>query len=141
MIERDGPYYDGKVHVLSRKCDTCIFRPGNLMHLGEGRREQMVAESVTERGAGEEGLPLQGVIACHDTIHRDDGVRRVICRGFYDVHGTQVILLRLAVLKGVIEFVDPPAGHPLMPASAAATVAGRRGGSSAGTGHTARRRR
>jgi hypothetical protein len=29
-------------------CDTCIFRPGNLMHLNSDAVEMMVAESVKD---------------------------------------------------------------------------------------------
>lgn len=107
MDAPDGPFYDNRVHVLARKCSTCIFRPGNKMHLEDGRVEEMIESSV-EAG---------GVIACHDTIHRDDGVRRAICRGFYDVHGMRVWLLRLAKLMGVVTFVAPPPPHPLNPVS------------------------
>lgn len=35
------PYRDGRVHVMSRKCSTCVFRPGNLMRLRPGRLKEL----------------------------------------------------------------------------------------------------
>lgn len=67
--------FDGeKVHVMERKCPTCIYRPGNLMKLDPGRKEGMEAKAI------EDG----GVIPCHQTIH---GARKqqAVCRGFFDV--------------------------------------------------------
>lgn len=103
MSEPAGPFYDNQVHVLDRKCSTCIFRPGNLMHLAEGRVDDLVSRAVANEGS----------ITCHDTIHRDDGVRPAVCRGFYDVHGMRVWLLRLAKRMKAIVFVDPPPPHPI----------------------------
>ena len=67
--------FDGeKVHVMERKCDTCIYRPGNLMRLDPGRKDAMEAGAIKD----------QGVIPCHQTIH---GARKqqAVCRGFFDV--------------------------------------------------------
>lgn len=47
-----GPSRDGAVWVMSEKCATCIFRPGNLMHLNDGVVARM------KRGADEEGTPV-----------------------------------------------------------------------------------
>lgn len=80
--------------VLNRKCDTCIYRPGNLMHLNDGRRDSMAAKAVAN----------QTVISCHETL---DGARSV-CRGFYDVHGRQILALVLARSLRVLKFDDPP---------------------------------
>lgn len=90
-----GPFRDGKVHVLSAKCATCIFRPGNLMHLREGALELMVEECK------EKNL----TVPCHDTII--DGPK-AICRGFYDVHRQDVLPLRLAEALEVVVFEEPP---------------------------------
>lgn len=85
-----GPWRDGKVHVLAVKCSTCIFRPGNLMHLRPGRRDSMVQECIDQNSA----------IPCHETL--DD--KRAICRGFYDVHAPDIFVLRMARGMDVIEF-------------------------------------
>lgn len=84
---RSNVYRDGKVHVAARLCDTCIFRPGNLMHLEPGRVEDMVA------GCGENGH-----IPCHKTLDGD----RHVCRGFFDRHRNQV--LQVAERLGVVTF-------------------------------------
>lgn len=84
--------FDGeKVHVQRAQCSTCIFRPGNLMHLHEGRVEEMVAE-CEQTG---------GVIPCHKTTH---GRRKQesVCRGFFDLRIN--VSLRLAVAMDVIEW-------------------------------------
>jgi hypothetical protein len=90
----NGPYRDGRVWVLTDKCLTCIFRPGNLMHLHPGDRDAMVAKCVRQ----------QAPIPCHKTL---DGPRSV-CRGFYDVHRQDIIPLVLAEAMGLIEFDEPP---------------------------------
>ena len=40
---------------------TCMFRPGNLMRLDEGRVEGMAAEALADDG---------GTIVCHDTLDK-----------------------------------------------------------------------
>lgn len=87
-------FTDGKVHVQKRMCDTCIFRPGNLMHLEEGRVESMVAETQMSVG---------GNIPCHKTTHGQKQ-QQAVCRGFFDRHSTP--LLQIAHRIGVVEFVE-----------------------------------
>jgi len=85
--------FDGEVvHVMERKCSTCIYRPGNLMKLEPGRREGMEAGAIAE----------QGVIPCHQTIH---GSRKheSVCRGFFDVAKHEG-LLAVAERLDIIEF-------------------------------------
>jgi hypothetical protein len=55
-------------------CDTCIFHPGNLMHLSDGTVEKLVAASVKDDAS----------IACHETL----GGGNSVCRGFFDRHKT-----------------------------------------------------
>ena len=43
---RSNVYRNGRVHVQSRMCDTCIFRPGNGMQLRRGRVAQMVRDAT-----------------------------------------------------------------------------------------------
>jgi hypothetical protein len=69
----------GKVRVLSHRCQTCIFRPGNLMHLAPGRCGQIVKANVA---AG-------ALLTCHSTLpygdHPDFGP--AVCAGFWARHG------------------------------------------------------
>lgn len=90
-------YRDGQVHVLSRKCDTCIFRPGNLMHLEEGRADRMAEEAVAN----------QSVIPCHATIYGEDKAP-AICRGYWDVHRRRVGILQVAERMDVVAYDEPP---------------------------------
>ncbi|WP_212825247.1 hypothetical protein [Polymorphospora rubra] len=87
-----------KTRLLSRQCDTCIFRPGNLMHLADGRLHDLVAKA-------RDG---ESFIICHDTLpyHRHSDVKPAICRGFADRYSTRGLQL-LERLFGFVE-VDPP---------------------------------
>ncbi len=96
-VPHPQPYRDGKVHVMASKCSTCIFRPGNLMHLQEGRVEDMVRSCIEENT----------VIPCHQTL---DGPRAV-CRGLWDVHRINIPILRMAVAFNVTAYEDPPEDH------------------------------
>jgi hypothetical protein len=78
-------FRNGKVHVCASKCSTCIFRPGNVMHLQEGRRDQMVRDSIESGGA----------IICHQTLYQKTD-EHAVCRGFFDVHKHEVQALQLA---------------------------------------------
>jgi hypothetical protein len=85
-------FVNGKVHVRKTQCKTCIFRPGNLMHLEEGRVEQMVRDAVAD----------DSCIPCHHHLYTGAKVEP-ICRGFYDKHATTPI--RLAEAMEIIEWV------------------------------------
>ena len=85
-------FRDGMVHVLSEKCATCIFRPGNLMHLRPGRVKEMVEETKRNKSC----------IICHETLGTKHGA---VCRGFYDKHAT--LTLKIAESMGCIEWQEP----------------------------------
>lgn len=95
-----GPYRDGRVHVLARRCSTCIFRAGNLMHLRAGRVKDMVAEA-NEEDSG---------ITCHQTLEDYGyGVDGAVCRGYFDHPHRDSLSLRMAEAFQVLEYVEPPA--------------------------------
>lgn len=62
--------------LLSKQCATCVFRPGNPMHLGPGRLRDLIQANL-DAGA---------FLICHDTLpygeHPDYG--RAMCRGYFD---------------------------------------------------------
>lgn len=94
-MRRRPPFREGRVHVLSRRCDTCVFRAGNLMSLRAGRLKELV----------EENLAADTAFACHETLNADEA----LCRGFVDRYADRVSALRLAqVVPGVTCEVDPP---------------------------------
>jgi hypothetical protein len=86
-------YRDGKVHVMSERCSTCVFHPGNLMNLPAGRFQDLVERNRSEDTA----------FACHQTLYRT-GVEHSICRGYYDAYKHETTPLRIAERRGVIEF-------------------------------------
>lgn len=93
-------YRGGRVHVLSAKCASCIFRSvndGRILGLRPGRVAGMVAEARSTDS---------GNIPCHMTIHTDT-VRPAICRGFWDLP-RRPALLDVAERLGVVEYDDPP---------------------------------
>jgi hypothetical protein len=89
----DGPIVPGEgLRVCAEMCDTCVFRPGNVMYLRSGRLRDMVNGSLRDDSA----------IACHKTL---DGARAV-CRGFWDRHKHDTLMCRLGLATRVIE-VNP----------------------------------
>ncbi len=80
-------FRNGAVWVMTEKCPTCIFRPGNLMRLKRGRVAGM------KRGADKAG----SCIPCHEIM---DGPQPAVCRGYYDNHNSQ--LLQIAERMGLI---------------------------------------
>jgi hypothetical protein len=85
-----------KTRLLSRECPTCIFRPGNLMHLSPGRLREMVTEARRR----------SGYIICHSTLpNYRDGAEPAICRGFANRYTTPQLQL-ITLLWGFVE-VDP----------------------------------
>lgn len=88
-------FRDGKVHVLADKCGTCIFRPGNLMHLQAGRVKEMVEESIAHQTA----------VVCHSTLPHT-GNDQAVCRGFWDSYREKSQPLQMAERLGVVAY-DP----------------------------------
>lgn len=91
QIQRDMVDPDG-VRVQAEKCSTCIFQPGNLMHLEEGRVKEMV-DSCKD---------VEGVIPCHDTLGSG---KQAICRGFFDSYQDDIQLVQMAVRMNFIKEV------------------------------------
>jgi hypothetical protein len=89
----------GKTRLLAGMCTTCVFRPGNQMHLTPGRLRDLVDETLRARS----------YIVCHSTLPgmAPDGVRPAVCRGFADRYDTQALQI-IRRLFGFIE-IDPPA--------------------------------
>jgi hypothetical protein len=90
---------DCQVRVLTEMCATCIFRPGNLMHLRRGRLATIVNDHQQ----------ADGNLICHSTLpYFGDGVEPALCRGHVDRYGPGR-LLRMAVSLGTgILDVAPP---------------------------------
>jgi hypothetical protein len=95
------PRNGGKPRLLSRQCETCIYRPGNLMHLSTGRLKSMTEDACREG--------CQGVI-CHDTLDYGGNPEfgGALCRGFYDNFGSRNGFIRIIERLGGFDEVDPP---------------------------------
>lgn len=93
----------GKIRVLDRMCETCIFRPGARMSLSTERFDEVERANV-ERGA---------LLTCHDTLsygsYPDFGP--AACFGFWERHGANVAAGRIALLIGILR-VAPPQADP-----------------------------
>lgn len=93
-------YRDGKVHVLTEKCSTCVFRSGNLMHLQAGRLKDLADSNIEADSA----------LTCHQTLeygeYEVEG--NAICRGYFDAYAKEVTPLRLAISLDAVAEVEPP---------------------------------
>jgi hypothetical protein len=90
-----------RTRLLAGMCATCIFRPGNPMHLNPGRLRDLVDQAR----AGD------GFIVCHSTLAgmAPPGVKPAVCRGFADRYGTQALQI-MGRLFGFDE-IEPPNVH------------------------------
>ena len=75
-------YRDGKLHVLSEKCSTCVFRAGDLMHLPPGTFKDKVEYNREHDTA----------FACHQTLSYGgyDVPGNAVCRGYFDAYGDEL---------------------------------------------------
>jgi hypothetical protein len=91
--------------LLSAQCETCVFRPGNPMHLRPGRLRALVSDNLRDGSPG---------LICHDTLsygaHPDFG--GALCRGFYDRFGPRSNFIRIMERLGGFTEVDPPSADP-----------------------------
>lgn len=98
----------GLVRLMARRCDTCIFRPGNLMHLQPGLLKYLT-ESVTRE---------ESFITCHDTLSYNPGeLPQAICRG-QEQHpeaGPRSLFLRVAKAQGEITLLHPDGREETVP--------------------------
>jgi hypothetical protein len=87
-----GPLTPHGLRVCAEPCTTCVFRPGNLMHLNPGRLRGMIDAS----------LAADSFITCHQTLTRETA-EQAVCRGFYDRHRGDTLACRLGQLFGLVE--------------------------------------
>lgn len=98
-MTKRGPYRGGRVHVLTEKCSTCVFRPGNLMSLAAGRLKDLADDNRRADTA----------LTCHQTLpYNHYEAEPAICRGYFDAYAEEITPLRMAVAIGIIEQDQPP---------------------------------
>jgi hypothetical protein len=87
------------VRVCADLCSTCVFRPGNLMHLRPGRLADLVAQAQAR----------EGHIVCHSTLGTS---QPAICRGYADGPDRgRSLTLRLGRALGIVREITPPSFH------------------------------
>lgn len=85
------------VRVCDDLCSTCIYRPGNLMHLKPGRLQGMTDEAVEQ----------EGHVVCHQTLGTTEPA---ICAGFARHPLGRLRSLALRLVRGgilTIRYVTP----------------------------------
>ena len=90
----------GRVRVLSRRCDTCLFRRQGRQMFGEDRVAEVTAANL-EAGA---------LLTCHGTLPYGENpdFGPAACAGFWARHHRDVLAGRYALLFLGIIRVDPP---------------------------------
>lgn len=84
----------GRVRLMAERCETCIFRPGNAMHLSSGRVREMVRDARANDSA----------IICHHTLNECE---QAVCRGFYDLADDgPTAPLQIATRLDMLEIVE-----------------------------------
>lgn len=95
------PYRDGHLYVCDRPCETCVFRPGNVMDLTPGRLRDIIDTNLSRGSA----------LTCHRTIYEDPDEQHAICRGFFDRFKDRSEALGLADRLGIVKYLSPPRKH------------------------------
>jgi len=72
--------------IMPEMCATCIFRPGNIMRLREGRVEQMEQDALAK----------DAHIICHSTLDRPRAEQQA-CAGFAARHDTSTLRIGRAL--------------------------------------------
>jgi hypothetical protein len=95
------------MNVINEQCRTCIFRPGNPMHLRSGRVKEMVDACIEH----DVHIPCHEHMTVFDEWDDDEAVSRInpedpICRGFYDRYPGVGQLTRIMARLGVLYVVD-----------------------------------
>jgi hypothetical protein len=86
--------------VMSERCDTCIFRPGNLMDLNQGRLADIIES--TDRGDTN--------VICHKSRSVSGDLRQdAWCKGSVDRRAGQMI--RIMDRLGGIPLLTPDGKH------------------------------
>jgi hypothetical protein len=91
----------GKPRLMREMCATCVFRPGNPMHLRPGRLKQLIQSNT--------GPEAHGLI-CHKTLSYSENPHfgAAFCYGFFEKYGDLANFIRICKRLGGFTLVDPP---------------------------------
>lgn len=111
-------FRDGKVHVASKECATCIFKP-HTRPVDGARVAGMVRDTKDEDGSsvvchttlykGDEPEFCDGCKDMGDRLHPEECVcpchqrQHAVCRGWFDRLADRDNIFQLAIAMGVIE--------------------------------------
>jgi hypothetical protein len=99
---------DGRVRVLSRRCNTCVTRDGNPF--GPARSAEVIEANIA---AG-------ALLTCHSTLpygdHPDFGP--AVCAGFWARHAMKTAAGRIARFMLGITRIAPPEDQEAAPVAA-----------------------
>ena len=95
------------MNVINEQCETCIFRPGNPMHLRPGRVKEIVDACIEH----DVHIPCHEHMTVFDEWDEDEVVSQVnpedpICRGFYDRYPGVGQLSRIMARLDALYVVD-----------------------------------
>jgi hypothetical protein len=89
-------FREGRVHVLSEECATCVFRP-----------HERPVPGATVAGIVRDTKDVDGsTLVCHSTILYAE--HSAICRGWYERLGDKDAIVGAAKRIGIIEYDEPP---------------------------------
>ncbi len=95
-MRRFDIFREGKVHVLSEECASCVFNP-----------HERPVPGATVAGIVRDTKDTDGsTLVCHSTILYGD--HSAICRGWYDRLADKDTIVLAAKGMGIIEFDEPP---------------------------------
>jgi len=98
VIDRES----GKVRVLRKRCETCVFRPEGVEVFGARRVRDVV------RG----NLEASALLTCHSTLPYGPypEFAPAVCAGFWARHGAETAAGRIAKFMLGIVRIAPPGG-------------------------------
>ncbi|EFL19936.1 hypothetical protein [Streptomyces sp. C] len=90
----------GRIRVISDRCATCDFRPGNRGNLAPGQLAALVRDCLAD----------EGHIVCHESGPDRSTQPSAVCAGFAaHPDAGRSLALRIAAL-GHLQWQDPPSG-------------------------------
>lgn len=92
----------GKVRVLRRQCETCVFRAEGREIFGTQRVESLVQQN----------LDANALLTCHSTLPYGPypNFDPAVCAGFWARHGLETASGRVARLIGLVRPMPPGEG-------------------------------
>jgi hypothetical protein len=87
-----------RLRILNAKCETCVFKPGNPMHLRPGKLRALIAAN----------LAADAPLVCHSTLPygKNPDFGPAVCHGWDESYDTNGVLIMKRL--GGVDLIDPP---------------------------------